>query len=217
VHGAMKPIAILASSPARAWLVLALTACGSREQPASTPPPIVPPVAVVDAAIDAAAPVVDADTSVTEVVDAPLGEGTFASLTGVGDITSGFDEADLAEYGPADPAWETISLLGTSVVSLGLPVVSDGYDATLVRTAIKKRFKAIRACYEKHRRTPDLAGEVAIAFTIGRDGKVRSVVARGLDHVDACLATLLRRLQFARHATAATVSYRWTFAPARRE
>jgi hypothetical protein len=67
-----------------------------------------------------------------------------------------------------------------------------------IRSKLKRRAGAIRACYERAlKRNPKLAGKVSARWTIGMDGRVMGrVSAPGLGPVGNCVAQKLQNVRF---------------------
>jgi hypothetical protein len=128
--------------------------------------------------------------------------GAFASLTGTGDISSGFDDANI--YGgllgdqpvAGGTGWGTIGtgrygtighgsgsggggMRGRSaavpLVSIGQPVTSGKgeLDRAIIRRYVKRNIQKLQYCYEKELLShAELAGTVTATFTIGATGEV---------------------------------------------
>lgn len=61
-------------------------------------------------------------------------------------------------------------------VKLGIPAVQGKLDPEIVRRILRRHLAAVRYCYEKEQvKSPQLAGEVRLAFTIGAGGEVAAV------------------------------------------
>ena len=163
--------------------------------------------------------------------------GAFASLTGTGDISSGFDDPDfdggLTGSGSGVSGVGTIGTGGRGVgtlrggirppsstvprVSLGQPTADAGLDKAIIRRYIKRNIQKIQYCYEKELlANPSLTGTVRMKFTIGVDGIVTSSSGSGMAPVDGCVATVIRGIEFPKPAGggAVTVVYPFTFQPA---
>jgi hypothetical protein len=140
--------------------------------------------------------------------------GAFASLTGTGDLSSGFD--DPAVYGGllgdgtgefeggVGYGWGSAPGTGgfrgrVPSISIGQPSVQGDLNKAIVRRYIKRNAQKLQYCYEKQLRvTPRLAGTVATRFTIGADGKVSDATARGMAsaEVNACVAAVIQDIEF---------------------
>jgi hypothetical protein len=70
--------------------------------------------------------------------------------------------------------------------------------ASDIKSKVKRRAGAIRACYERAlMRNPKLAGKVSARWTIGMDGRVMGAVsASGLGPVGKCIAQKLQNVRF---------------------
>lgn len=82
------------------------------------------------------------------------------------------------------------------------PVIEGRMDSRLARRVIRRKYRALRLCYEMalHKR-PDIAGTAKLTFEIDERGQVTNATAAGVDpDVDACLSGLARRWQFSRPA-----------------
>jgi len=99
------------------------------------------------------------------------------------------------------------------------PTISSGsLDAAILRRYIKRQTAKLRYCYEKTLLgKPTLAGTVTATFVIDRSGLVVASTATGLDNdVDACVADVIRRIEFPRPTNSdytIKVNYPFTFAP----
>jgi len=148
--------------------------------------------------------------------------GAFASLTGTGDISSGFDDVNmyggLVGSGTGDNhAGRGGARVRTVVptVSIGQPGVQGDLDKAIIRRYIKRNLQKIQYCYEKQLlNKPRLAGTVRTQFTIGGDGKVTSSTGAGVDdEVASCVADVIRAIEFPKPKTndVVTVSYPFVF------
>ena len=80
----------------------------------------------------------------------------------------------------------------------GSPAVRGFCAKSDVKSKVRRRSGAIRACYEKQlMRNPKLAGKVTARWTIAKDGRVMGAVrANGLGAVGNCIAQKIRVLRF---------------------
>jgi hypothetical protein len=134
--------------------------------------------------------------------------GAFASLTGTGDISSGFDDT---LYG-GDLG--TISTGNNGRVTDGEPTTPTDKDA--IRTQVRQNMAKIRDCYEIQLfAKPKLAGSVVVKFRIEPDGTVSASTGSGLREVDECTAQVIEAIAFSRPSTgsAIDVSYPFAFKP----
>ena len=138
--------------------------------------------------------------------------GAFASLTGTGEVSTGFDDTQI--YGglvgaPSGPA---------PVVSLGQPVVQGDLDKALIRRYLKRNIQKIQYCYEHELQSkPKLAGTVQAQFTIGADGNVTTSTGAGVDPaVSSCIAEVIQHIEFPKPKTGGLVlvNYPLAFHPA---
>jgi len=138
--------------------------------------------------------------------------GGFASLTGTGDISGGFDDTEI--YGgllssePGKPARRTVP-----TVSIGQPTAQGDLDKAIIRRYIKRNIRKIQYCYEKQLASkPGLAGTVQVQFTIGGDGRVSSSSGSGVDAtVASCVAEVIQNIEFPRPKTDGVVNVNYPF------
>jgi len=139
------------------------------------------------------------------------GRGGFASLTGTGDLSSGFDDAHI--YGgllgnePGGGGTGTgigIGRYGTighgagrsgygpggmrgrgtavPTISIGAPEAKGDLDKAIIRRYIRRNIQKIQYCYEKELLSdPKLLGTVTVDFSIKPDGIVASATGNGMD------------------------------------
>jgi hypothetical protein len=97
-------------------------------------------------------------------------------------------------------------------------IVESGLPPAVIRRYLRRAMGPIRACYEAALRTqPGLEGTVRVTFTIGADGRVSSAAASGMDDgAAACIAGVIRGLEFPRPdgGGVVTVRYPFVFRPA---
>jgi hypothetical protein len=117
--------------------------------------------------------------------------GSFASLTGTGDISSGFDDTNI--YG---------GLLGNEATTVdvkpGKLTTKGRLGKSIIRRKVKKSLDQIIACYEQHLSVdPALAGTLEARFTIEADGTVSAATASGV-HTDVgtCVAEVIKGIRF---------------------
>lgn len=87
-------------------------------------------------------------------------------------------------------------------------------EKTSIKAAIKPHLDAIQVCYEAELlEKPGIHGTTIVDFTIGRDGSVVEVAARGFDaEVDRCVAKAFEPITFPRPAAPkVNVRYPFTF------
>ncbi len=191
---------------------------------------------------------------------------SFESLTGTGDISSGFDEANIyggllgnevgeaqgaygfgrAGFGPGGvgTGWGTIGTgrygtigrgSGTGAgygvgggrggmrgraaniptVTYGQPTVTGELDRAIIRRYIRRNQNRIQYCYEKQLLAqPSISGNVIVRFAIDRSGLVLSSAATGFDAtVAACVADVVKSIEFPHPPGVVQISYPITFRP----
>lgn len=86
------------------------------------------------------------------------------------------------------------------LVTFGAPAVTGAVDANAVEQVVKRSASKLLACYKQGlARTPNLRGTATATFTITADGGVTDAAATGVtDAVDACIASELSKLRFAK-------------------
>ena len=98
--------------------------------------------------------------------------GAFASLTGTGDISSGFDDANI--YG---------GLLGNSisaVTPLDPKIKVANLHKDIIRRYVNRNLTQLETCYtDQLAANKRLEGMLTVTFTIGGDGKVTNAKASG--------------------------------------
>ncbi|MBI5527545.1 MAG: AgmX/PglI C-terminal domain-containing protein [Deltaproteobacteria bacterium] len=106
-------------------------------------------------------------------------------------------------------------------ISAMAPEVDGSLDSGKIASVIKSRTRSIQDCYEKEiKKSPKLAGKVAVRFTIGEDGKVSKVRiennSMGEPAVAECILSRLPHWRFPKPAGGSvTVSYPFAFPPDR--
>ena len=161
--------------------------------------------------------------------------GAFASITGTGDISSGFDDKNIYGGLTAEGGWGTIGtgsvgsgggtgsgygvgrggMRGRSAavptMSIGQPEVKGDLDKAIIRRYVKRNINKLQYCYEKELlKQPKLAGTSTVEFVIGVDGIVSSSTASGLDaNVDACIADVIKGIEFPKPKGGGAVSVRY--------
>jgi outer membrane biosynthesis protein TonB len=168
-----------------------------------------------------------------------LPDGAFASLTGTGDISSGFDDANiygglLGNEGGGGTGWGTIGtgrygtighgsgtghggMRGRSAavptVSLGQPATSGKgtLDKAIIRRYIKRNIQKVQYCYEKELLShATLAGKVTIAFTIEASGAVTpNAKVTGMPEVEACLVQVIQGIAFPKPKNDASIDVKY--------
>jgi TonB family protein len=130
------------------------------------------------------------------LVAAPLGAG--ANMNGGGGYGTKGKGGGQAGYGKLS----LIGSAGTSTIPLGREaLVEGGLDRDLIADVINRNMGQFRFCYEQGLQgEPSLAGRVAIRFTIGGNGSVKTA---GVDNstlnsnmVEQCVVQRMRSLKF---------------------
>jgi TonB family protein len=130
------------------------------------------------------------------LVAAPLGAG--ANMKGGGGYGTKGKGGGQAGYGKLS----LIGSAGTSTIPLGREaLVEGGLDRDLIADVINRNMGQFRFCYEQGLQgEPSLAGRVAIRFTIGGNGTVRTA---GVENstlnssmVEQCVVNRMRSLKF---------------------
>lgn len=103
----------------------------------------------------------------------------------------------------------------------GKTTVIGGLDKEVIAKVIRRHQNEIKYCYETElNKTPDLAGKVAVAFTIGPTGAVTdaTVTETTLNNAAAerCMLSRIRRWKFPepKGGGVVAVTYPWLFSPA---
>ena len=149
--------------------------------------------------------------------------GRFTSLTGTGDISSGFEGKDvygglLGEEGSHRATGSSRGfgaggggfVVGTGrggmrarvamapAVTLATPVVQGSLDRPIIKRYIRRHLDQISYCYERELLAkPTLEGTVSTQFLIAPGGKVQSVAASGVDEkVATCVADVIKTIEF---------------------
>lgn len=87
-------------------------------------------------------------------------------------------------------------------------------DKAIIRRYIKRNLQKIQSCYDKELlASPGLAGTVTVTFEIGVDGGVASSIGTGLANVDACVAGVIKGIEFPKPAAVTKVNYPFEFSP----
>jgi hypothetical protein len=131
----------------------------------------------------------------------PIGIGTIGTIgqgggTGTGGGIGRGSGAGFSGYGSG-----RVQSTPPPRVKLGAPTVQGALDPEIVRRVLRRHLAAIRYCYEKEQvKSPQLAGEVRLAFTIGARGEVAavSVASTTLQStaVESCLLGRMRTMMF---------------------
>jgi hypothetical protein len=149
--------------------------------------------------------------------------GPFASLTGTGDLSTGFDDtaADggLVGRGSAGDGSGLArpSRAAAPLVSFGQFTVTTGLDQVIIRRYTKRAAAKIQYCYEKALlSTPGLAGTMVVQFRIEPTGKVGAATGSGLAGVDACVVDTIKQIEFPKPQGGTNVEVRapFSFRPA---
>jgi|GEM_PF-6561168 len=157
-------------------------------------------------------------------VISPTEGGAFASLTGSGDLSSGFDDANVyggllgSEAGTGGMGGLGVKAKAPSVtVATGQLSTQGDLDQAIIRRYIRRNLQKLRYCYEKQLlAAPGLAGTVLAKFTIDAHGKVIESTASGMSDVEVntCVASVIRDIEFPKpKAGEVSVSYPFTFRP----
>ena len=130
------------------------------------------------------------------LVAAPLGAGS--NMQGGGGYGTKGKGGGQAGYGKLS----LIGSAGTSTIPLGREaLVEGGLDRDLIADVINRHMGQFRFCYEQGLQgTPGLAGRVAVRFTIGSNGQVKTA---GIDNttmnsgmVESCVVSRMKSLKF---------------------
>lgn len=130
------------------------------------------------------------------LVAAPLGAGS--NMQGGGGYGTKGKGGGKAGYGKLS----LIGSAGTSTIPLGREaLIEGGLDRDLIADVINRNMGQIRFCYEQGLQgDPSLAGRVAVRFTIGGNGTVRSAgvanTTLGSNLVEDCIVRRLRSWKF---------------------
>lgn len=105
--------------------------------------------------------------------------------------------------------------LAPLAVVCALVTVASAYpDKSPIRRAIRAEMGRFRACYEKALlKDPKLEGKVVAKFTIDAKGTVNQVTAEGMPAIDACVAGVIKTIQFPAYGSVMQISYPFAFAP----
>ena len=213
------------------WMVvIGLVACGGPAKQVAQPQPIAnevkpaeppPPVAVEAGsdevhggllANDPSAPPPAEPAPTTVVTEDGTEGGAFASLTGTGDFSSGFDDANIYGGLTGDAVGEgTIGTIGhgsgTGVrgrkaviprITLGQIKANGDLDKAIIRRYVRRHLMRFAYCYEKQLMVePKLKGKLLAEYTIGADGKVTAATSTGVDGVvAACVTKVLEQIEY---------------------
>jgi hypothetical protein len=130
------------------------------------------------------------------LVAAPLGAGS--NMQGGGGYGTKGKGGGQAGYGKMS----LVGSAGTSSIPLGREaLVEGGLDRDLIADVINRHMGQFRFCYEQGLQgTPGLAGRVAVRFTIGSNGQVKTA---GIDNttmnssmVESCVVSRMKSLKF---------------------
>ena len=182
-----------------------------------------------------------AERDALEPMPVPEG-GAFASLTGTGDVSSGFDDTNIYggllgnEAGSASGGtgsggigWGTIGTgrygtLGHGAGTIAAPSVVVGQpssqgelDKAIIRRFVKRHIQSIQYCYEKQLLVkPDIKGTIHTQFYIDPSGNVTKSSGSGFDpDVAQCVARVLQSIEFPKPKGGGGVQvyYPFTFRP----
>lgn len=129
--------------------------------------------------------------------------GAFASLSGTGGVSSGFDDTNI--YGGLlhqDAGDSRGDVRGRApaapTVSIGQPDALGELDKAVIRRYIRRNIQKVQYCYEKQLLVkPTLAGTVSVQFYIAPSGIVMSSTAAGFDpEVARCVADVIKAIVF---------------------
>ncbi len=97
-----------------------------------------------------------------------------------------------------------------------LEIQAGAIGKDLVRKVVKDHVTKLQYCYEKTLLVdPGIAGTVTATFTIGRDGSVGKVTAKGVHpDVETCVIEAVKLFQFPPSDSEVQVAYPFTFRPA---
>jgi len=103
----------------------------------------------------------------------------------------------------------------------GKTIVVGGLSKDVIYKVVKSHEREIQYCYEQELNAhPDLAGKVAVVWTIGPDGGVTDAsvteTSLGADRAEQCMLTRIRRWKFPEvpGGGIVTVTFPWVFKPA---
>jgi len=134
------------------------------------------------------------------------------------DVTAGGDKGgDLGIGAGSGPTTPTTGMPQVQVLLDGdLEIQAGAIGKDLVRRVVKDHVGKLQYCYEKTLlANPGIEGTVTATFTIGRDGSVGEVVAKGVHpDVEACVVDAVKGFQFPPSDTEVHVAYPFTFRPA---
>jgi Ca-activated chloride channel family protein len=139
-----------------------------------------------------------------------IGVGTYAT------IGHGSSSSDGFGYGVGGGSGEMRGrVAAVPVVMIAAPIAVGSIDKAIIRRYVKRSTEKLSYCYEKQLlHDPKLEGTVTAHFLIGRDGKVLSVTADGLDPtVASCVASVIKDIEFpaATDGGDVQVNYPFTF------
>ena len=160
-------------------------------------------------------------------------EHGFASLTGQGDFSSGFDDRDIYggllddeeiewKPGPGGPSGHTIApgrggmrgrRLAKPAVRIGKPIVNGNLDEKIIHRYVRRKLNRIKYCYEKELLVkPGLSGAIIAQLQISPKGTVLNSTAKGMgENVATCVASVLKTTQFPRPRGGGLVQVRYPF------
>jgi len=141
----------------------------------------------------------------------------FVSLTGTGDISSGFDDTNI--YSGLLGQGSGVGVSGirgphaaVPTVLIGPATATAGLDKAIIRRYIKRNLQKIQYCYEKELlQAPGIAGKVTVQFRIEPTGKVSSSTGNGLAVVDACVADVILAIEFPKPQGSGAVDVTYPF------
>lgn len=140
-----------------------------------------------------------------------------ASVVSVVSVVSLLGTSAHADGLPPGSGYGQPSKRSVSRVTLGTPKLAGTYDLTMLRRYVKRMTPSLAYCYEQQlMKDAKLAGTVTATFTIEADGKVVTASAKGLHaDVEACVAKVMRRIEFPKPAAGATIGVTYPIAFAR--
>jgi hypothetical protein len=133
------------------------------------------------------------------------GEGQGTIGIGAYGLIGGYRNERAAGYGPAAAS----RLAGRRATApdfiAGQPVVRGSLDKDIIRRIIRRHVNEVKFCYEQElARHQDLAGRIAVNFTIAPTGQVAAAVVQSTTmanvRVEGCLLGAVRRWEFPRPA-----------------
>lgn len=152
-----------------------------------------------------------------------IGDGDAAGNTLSDDAIAAIDYGDGGTLGSGGARGALRGRAATApTVAIGAPMVAAGsLDKALIRRYVRRRSGSIQYCYEKRLpSSPKLAGTVMVHFTINSAaGRVVAATADGLGdaEVEACVAGVIKEIEFPRTEDGGTVQVNYPFVFTRAE